>query len=468
MGLKDEIPYIIKEIQKHSTLLKQNHSLFEIYEGQLLPYVEKALCEQLSPQSYEQARHRIAPINVLKRIIDKLSKIYQQNPVRRVVDGTDADAELLAWYEDKLRIDERFNQSNEFLNLQKNNLIEPFIDEGEPKMRVYSAHQFWVFSNNMVDPTQPTHVAVFESDHSVDGGKKDKIRFYSADEFLIADSDGEILRDEMNAIGNPEGVNPYGVLPFSYVNTSSNMLVPLPDTDTLCMSTLIPILLTDLNHAVQFQSFSMVYGVDIDIQDIKRAPNAFLDLKSDPASDKTPQVGSIKPDVDIDQVLGLVASEFSLWLNTRGIKPGTIGTLNRDNFASGVSKMIDEMDISEHRQKQVTIYKNVEANFWELLLKDLHPFWVANGMIENRQLFSPSAQVETNFAPQVPMMRRGEMIKELLEEVRAGFTTVRRAIKSLNPQMSEEEIDELIREIEDDNLIEVSSDGMAANEDSDT
>lgn len=461
-----EAKEIIEQIQKNKHRIEENLDLFEIFEGQLLNHVDEALRCQLSPQSYEQARHRIAPINVLRRIIDKLSKIYQQSPTRTVMDGSERDAELLAWYEEKLGVNEVFNQSNEFANLQKNNIIEIFLDGNMPKIRSIPAQHFWPYSVNKVDPTEPTHFAIFDTDKCFDknGQMQDLLRIYSDEMFVIVDSEGDIVRSEMQAMGNPEGINPVGKLPFTYVNTSANLLVPLPDTDTKAMSVLIPILLTDLNHAVQFQSFSMIYGVDIDVKDIKRAPNAFLDLKSDPASDKTPQIGSIKPQVDIDQVLGLVASEFSLWLNTRGIKPGSIGQLNRDNFASGVSKMIDEMDVSEHRQKQVTLYENVEADFWDRLLHHYHPFWVANGMVENRQLFSPDARVQTNFQQQVPMLRRGDIIKELEAEIMAGFTTKKRAIKVLNPHLTEDEIEELIRDIKQENMITVHSNGMATDE----
>jgi len=446
---------IIKNLKANKHLIEQNAKLFDIFEGELLPYVEEALRCQLSPQSFNQAKHRIAPINVLKRIIDKLSKIYQQNPTREVVDGTDQDAELLHWYEEKLSIDEKLNQSNEFLNLQKNNLVEIFIDKGEPKVRVYSAHQFWAYSDNKVDPTDPTHIVLFDQDDDSDSDQRRDLRIYSDDEFVIVDTDGNRLQHQMNDVGNPEGINPFGVLPFTYINSSANLLIPKPDTDTLAMSVLIPILFTDLNHAVQFQSFSMLYGIDVDIKNIERTPNAFLDLKSDMDTETTPQIGSIKPEVDIDQVLGLIASEFSLWLNTRGIKPGSIGTLSGDNFASGISKIIDEMDVSENRQSQVTIYNNAESDFWDLLLHKIHPFWVANGMIENRALFSQNAKVVTNFKPQVPMMQRVDIVKSLKEELSGGFTTKRRAIKELNPRMSEREIDELLADIDAENQITV-------------
>ena len=469
MHLEDVAKSIIHEIQKPNSvnIINNNKALFDIFEGELLPIILEKLRCQLSPQSYKYAKERVAPINVLKRIIDKLSKIYQQNPTREVIDGTDEDKELVSWYEEVLGIDELLNQSNEFMNLQKNNLIELFVDDGTPKIRTYSAHQFWVYSTNKIDPTEPTHILTYDSDHTANMGKSDKLRLYSDDEFSVIDSHGKILVEDMLNLGNPEGLNPYGILPFVYVNQSRNLLIPKPDTDTIEMTTLIPILLTDLNHAVQFQSFSMMYGIDVDVGEIARTPNAFLDLKSDPQSDKNPQIGSIKPDVDIDQVLGLIASEFSLWLNTRGIKPGSIGTLNRDNFASGISKMVDEMDISENRQKQVTIYRNVEKKLWNLLLFHMHPFWVANGMVENRHLFSPSAKVVTNFKPQVPMMNRGTLVKDLADEIASGFTTKKRAIRALNPHMSEEDADELIAEIEQESQIIVNgvTDGLAEDQD---
>ena len=48
-----------------------NERISNILEGDLLTEIENSLRQQLSTEAFERARHRIPPINVLKRIIKK-------------------------------------------------------------------------------------------------------------------------------------------------------------------------------------------------------------------------------------------------------------------------------------------------------------------------------------------------------------------------------------------------------------
>ena len=74
------------------------------------------------------------------------------------------------------------------------------------------------------------------------------------------------------------------------------------------------------------------------------------------------------------------------------------GDLNAQTFASGISKMIDEMDIFENRKKQVSAFSDAEEEMWDLILHKQHPVWVRGGMIENRALFSENAKVNERFS----------------------------------------------------------------------
>lgn len=460
MSLKDDIPELIKHIETYAPLLSHNEKLFDIYEGNLLPYVERALADQLSQQSFEQARHRISPLNVLVRIVDKLSKIFQQNPIREAVTqaglrASPKDVELLKWYEATLKVNSRFNISNEFFNLFKNNLIQPFVHDGKPKLRIIPSDRFLPYSNDPVDPTYPTHMILFMGSKTVDMDKGEQktlsiYHVYTADEFLIFNSDGDVEAGRMMAIGNPEGVNPHGVIPFTYVNRSSNLLIPKPDSDTFNMAILIPVLLSDLNYAVCFQTFSIVYTLNGKLPDnFKMAPNTVWPIEGKD-DESTPSIGQIKPQVDIDQVLNLIQSELAFWLNTKGIRPGSLGKIGGadTDFASGISKLIDEMDTTEARNRQVETYVDVEKDFWDLLLNHMHPVWARAGLIENKAIWTPTSKVITNFSEQIPLLNRGDLIRDLKEEVSAGFSTRKSAIKRLNPKKSDEEIDMLLKEID--------------------
>jgi hypothetical protein len=406
----------------------------------------------MSPQSFEQQMHRLCPINILPKIVDKLTNIYQTAVTREVVNGSETDAALLGWYANSFAVNRRMNTANEFYNLTKASLVFPYVSNGAPRLRVIKNDRFAVISTDPIEPNKPTHVVVFGD--KVDG--KDIYWTWSATEFLISDESGETRQDLMIKYDNPLGVNPVGRLPFVYINASSE-LYPPQDTDTLTMVKLLPIMCSDLNLAAMFQCFSILYGIDISDTNLKFAPNAFWSLKSDPTSDKKPEIGSIKPQVDYDQVLNLIQSQLTMWLSSKGIRAGSIGTLTAENAASGISKMIDEMDTFDARQKQVSIFEDAERELWDLTLNHMHPYWVASGMIDNPAIFTPTAAVVTKFAIQLPQQTRGQVVRDIKEEFAAGFISRRRALVKLNPEMTDAEIDELQAEIIEERTVEVDN-----------
>ncbi len=438
--------FVYKLVQKNAEYLGHNQKLIDIYEGNLLEHIAKDLEKQLSPQSYVQAMARVAPINVLPKIIDKLTNIYQTTVLRTVEDGTDADLELLEWYAKKFDVNKQLNCSNELFNLAKASLIYPYVHKGEPRLRVILNDRFVLYSDDPIEPYKPTHVIIL-------AGKKDNnldiFQVFSDSEIYFMTSDGKVDYESM-ALNNLDGSNPVGKLPFVYVNESKYQLMPKQDSDVLKLTKLIPIMLTDLNYAAMFQSFSVMYGINVDDEGIVMAPNVFWRFKSDPSSEQKPEVGMIKPEVDYDQVLKLIESELSMWLGTRGIRASTVGALTQDNFASGISKIIDEMDTFEARQKQTGYFTTAEEDLWDLVLNYMHPYWASTGQIENRTLWTPTALVKTTFAVQLPQQSRGQLVIDLKTEFESGFISRKRAIQKLNPEMVDTEVEELILEIDEE------------------
>lgn len=440
---QDEI--LLSYIQSKAGLLEHNHKIVDILEGDLMKYVQASMMSEVSPQSYEAAEPRIAPLNFLVRIVDKLSKIYGQTPIRTLVGGNDRDQELFDLYQKSFQFNATMNISNEMFNAFKYNLNYPYLDiDMMPKLRVVPNSQFLVYSDDLVDPTRPTHVILpwgedIITTYQMNKGVKEeqvikvkKYKIYTNDSVYILDEKGNrSYTDEY-----PDGENIYGTLQFMYTNQSRLFLIPPPDSDTLRMTILLAKLISDLNYAVKFQTFSIVYGIDIDEKtDMKMAPNAFWRLKSDPSSDKKPELGQIKPQVDISAVIQLITTELSMWLNSKNIRPGSVSDISAENMVSGISKLVDEMDTSDERKKQTEIFKVAEENFWNNLFHKIHPVWVQKNMIHQdfKSLFSSNLKVEVNFHEQLPLLRRGQLVADLKTEVEAGFISRQSAIRKLNP-----------------------------------
>lgn len=459
---------ILQAVRGNIEYRKNNHKIIDVYDGNLTPHLNRHLSNIFSPTTFDELRKFTVPINVLQRIIDKLTKIYQQTVVRNVLDGTDQDSELLSWYERNLCINQAMNLANEFFNLTKITLLEPYLSNGIPKLRPIPSDRFFPMSLSKTDPTKMDLLNIILKS-GVDENNEEEIVIltWTDQEFLIWDNKNRVRKDLMKFYGNMsgDGVNPFGRIPYTYINKSLTKLLPTQDTDVMGMTLEIPSQLSFLSFAIGYNSFPIIIAKNVDEAKLKRSPNIVWFLSKNPNSDAEPEVTTIKPEVDISESLQFIQSEFALWLNSKGIRPGSIGALDKDQFSSGISKIVDESDTSESRKAQVQYFKKAEENdLWDLVLNHMHPFWSENNLIENKSMFTPNAKVEVIFAEQKPMLTRAEQMRALREEVEAGFTTMKRALKSLNPEMSAKDIDELLAEVSEDKTIKVIQETTNNNE----
>lgn len=445
MALTDQSKDLAQFIESKKDYLARNAQLFDIYEGNLKPYVDKILKETLSHNYYTKIRNRIYPINILKRLIDKLSRAYSEAPKREAT----SDEDILEFYVKCFQFNKRMNMADEFSNLFKGYALEPVVLNGKPQLRVLPFDRFLVYNNDIMDPTKMTHFLKFIGKKKNNKGKVIDVWFvYTKDEFMAMDSEGHILREYM--LEN-EGVNPYGFIPFYYSAKSEHNLLPIQDTDTLELAKLLPVQLTDLAGAIMFQCFSIVYGVDVDSENMVMSPNAFWSFKSDLKSDKTPQIGTIKPQADIDKVMGFIKDTFATWLETRGIRVGAMGSTDGANLSSGISKIIDEMDTFESVKRAIDSFKFDEYVFWQLL-KDMHNKWIEFGELRNIKRLPENWEVFTEFDKPSPMMHRSVQIEDTIKLIDNEIISRDTGRRNLYPDWTDEDFEkekELIEQQED-------------------
>jgi len=452
----DTAKYIVDYIRSEKDRIDTNEKLFDIYENSIGDLLDERLLNDLGNETFNQAKYRKFPVNIIKHVIDKLSKIYQQEPRREVVGGNAADEKILAYFEDILNIDHNLNINNETGNLFLNSLLQIGNDNGYPFIRTIPNHKFLVINNSEIDPTSDDIVVLFMSpEKDALGTLVDIYWVYSDEQFAVYDGTGKVRFDLMSMLGQ-DGTNNVGAKPFMYYNASSNLVMPKVQSDTLDIALLIPLLLTDVNYIAKFCAYSILYGIDVDDKNMKMSPNVFWNFKSDDESDKKPEIGSIKPEGDIEKLINSAMSQLSIWLNSKGLKSSGVGDADVRNVASGIAKLIDEADVSDIRKFQASMYRQYEQRFWDLLLKKIYPFWRDQGLVENIGDFSIGARVSVNFKEQTPMQDRSSQVASLKLEHESGFTTKRRVLMELNPQMTENEIDIMLKEIDDEETVTVA------------
>lgn len=442
--LKQKRKQIIEYIKAHRSFLAQNNEALDIYEGNLLPYVDNILKTSLSSNYYNSIKDRILPINILQRYIDKVSTTYSKPPIR--TSENEASAEFVEFYSKAFNINNSGSIADVYSNLFKGFAWEPYVDKnGVPALRELPYNSFLVMSDSMINPEEETIFIKFMGKQN-DEEESMLLFVYTNEEFDAFYLNG--MEASQYLVDN-QGINVIGTIPFVYGKRQKNRLVPVLDSDMLSISKALPVMMTDAAGAQMFQSFSIIYGVDISIENAKMSPNALWSIKSDRESDKNPQLGVINPTADTDKIVSFITTTFSLWLETKGVRVGTVGQSDGSNLSSGISKIIDEMDVWELKKKSQYWFKKDEEELWNVKLPKIHNYWIKSGLL-NPSMIPPmmpeeqDPEIYVEFEAPKPMISRVEEISQIKAELELGTMTLEQAIKKLHPEMEDEIVAETI------------------------
>ena len=430
--MNERIEFYLKKIEENKDNTKLNHEKLKIYEGDLLPFVKTVMRDTLSENYFRQIEHRIIPINVLTRIIDKLSKVYISPPVRK----DETYQEFIDLMSDELSVDLIMSNADEFSHLFKCYALEPFIDEGKPGVRVLPADRFTVIGEDRKNPMKVT--TFIKHMGKIDSSETNLYYAYTDEAFIPFTSKGEIY---VPALEGNDGVNPYGVIPFVYGNRSKLSLVPTQDTDIKQLTLMIPILLSDLAGAIMFSCFSVIYGIDLKIEKLEKSPNSFWNFKTDSKNDNAkPEIGTIKSDVDIDKVMSFIKQTFAFWLETKGVRIGSLNNVDAGNV-SGIAKIIDEMDVYEIKKQQINYFKKEEKNLWNLLAV-MNNYWVVSEPDYDGKIVGEDFNPTIVFDEPRPEIPRATEFATVNAEYLGGYMEADDAISILYPDLDEAEIEE--------------------------
>lgn len=459
------------KILEHIRLVQRNQiiyeaKLLEIYEGSIEKFLLESMQAEFSAPAFARAKERIAPINILPKLIKKISGVYNCGAHREVMSENEFDNENVAYFKDNLALDTAMDLANQYLNLFRHCAIEPYIYKGEPQLRVLPPTTFTVWTDDQVNKLIPKVFIKFvgKGTELIDKPRTDTMgvsniqteqileevdlfHLYTDEEFIILSSAGTVRYDLM--VTNPEGVNYFGIIPFVYLNVSNNLLIPLPNSDMFKMSILIPKLLTDLNYATKFQSHAIMYTIDIESSALNANPDTMWELKSRDNGDGTKgagSVGTIKPEVDVEKVLSLIKETLTIWFDSLGIKASGIQNITAQSASSGIAKAIDESDTQEVIRDQQPIMKKAEIELWEIIQNQFEHWSTANELNTLRP-FSTEFDIGINFKEKEVSPDPKSMIETAKLKLDAGLTSFKRALRMANPELNDEELKLLEEEI---------------------
>lgn len=449
--LRDRVGEILMDIKDYDRFYCHNEEVLDIYEGNLLPYVEKMMEETLDKRYFKLIKHRIVPVNFIQKIVDKLAKSYADSPMRQC-----EEQDFVEYYEKMLDLDSTMMLAEEYSYLNRGYALKPKLtNKGKMKIDVLPYDKFFVIADDNSDKLEPTVFVEFlgkTKRQKVVKGREEVLDLdcyiaYTDSEIWGFDEDGSHIEEiamELNYI------NPIGQIPFIYGNRSVSNIIPKQDTDFLKLSKILPLMLSDINGAIMFQCFTLIYGIDVEFNDATMSPNAIWDLRSDAKSDKPSQIGTLQPSVDSDKALTFFKNILAMWLDSKGIDAGSIMRLDSQEIASGLSKAMDEMDTTEARKKSIKKLAKEERQLFILLAK-MNNYWI--GVPEARDLKltivdekAVEESMEIEFKEPVAKLDYTTEIQNSINMIQNGLSYREKEIRRLHPYATEDEINQIFFE----------------------
>lgn len=425
-----------------------NSNLADLYKGKLEEHIKERVSLEFSTKdNIDEINRRALHINIVKRVADKISVAYKEEPIRELEFPNDSDQEIFEHYSKIIDFNELGTIVDRYISVHKECLVWAYYNEMKqtPAVKVLRPWQYKIYSLDKQDDESTDLVVIPDK---IAG--EDVYKLYTNDWITIIDKEGAVKRDMMAAMGNDLGINPYGKLPFIYVRNEHDKAMTYPDESFLNISLFIPILFGDLNYAIKYQSFGMIWGRNVNADLIKRAPNAFLDLiPKNPDDTVTPEVGVIKPDIDISESLESAVKQLALWLNSRGLRPSAISAQG-ESFSSAISKMVDEADVSQLVSQNQNLYKKYEKDLFNFMFKNGHPVWSKQNTSIPNLIFDYNNEVITTFKEPKPFLTTNEIIDQQIKLLNAGLISKEFALKTIFPQYKEDKIDDMLDEVDEE------------------
>lgn len=493
---QNDIEQMIEEINNQEEVDRRAHMLRRgrIYADGGKSFLIEELKKEFGSESLNEMR--LAPLNLLKKIVNKRSTLYKQAPIRKATTDLDSDQVLIDFYTQDLDFNEMMDKAHRYFTLYSNVALYPYPVGDKIAFRVIPPYQYSV-TPNKIDPTI-SDVWVFNrfveegdvtpqdsllpagggqgfgrergfktKDSKIDSmqkqtEKKRTFIFWTDAQHFTVDEDGELLMvDSSGAPIEEQIVNPIEMSPVvNLAKDRDGQFWATQFADTVELSIAVMKAWTDILTIAKHHGFSILTVVsEEEPKQLTIGINRAVWLKQKPDGPQ-PSINYVQASSPLAEYKDLIMELTGLILSTADINPKEIsGSSGGASFSSGFQALIETSDTLEARKRDQNPLRRAEQQTWEII-KRWH-----NWMLDTDQLnpearalgkFSDDFGVMIEFADVKPLESLEDRIKQVRELKAEGLVTRRDAMKRLHPDMNEEQIDMKLEAI-DAEMKELSS-----------
>lgn len=487
-----DVKQIVREINEDAEVTrrakaKRRHDIFA--DGG-----KKFLLEAIRREFGEDAINemRLAPINILKKIINKKSSVYARQPLRTT--ESKSDQALVDYYVDELGMNEIMQKANRYYNLFSNTVLYAVPSGDKIKACVVPPYLYSVMPNKF-DPTYlegfvfnrfmeedsllqrddvnaATGVEGWSRQRGQENGtglvgseerntdQSRQLIFWTGLEHFTTDNEGNriVFYPEM---GPEQYVNPIDRLPVVSLNKDRDAQPwATQGEDMVDLTLAIQTGWTDLLTIAKHQGFSILTIVSPDEpKKLNVGVNRAVWLKQSPGQE-TPSINYVTGNSPLNEYKELLMELLGLLLTTNDMSPGSVsGLTSAKNFTSGFQALIEMADTLEALESDKPILRNAEHEFWEVIAawhNYMYDIGVLNEEAKALGKFSDDVDVMIHYSDMKPIESEQDRILAVKELRTMGLMTKEDALKKLNPDLTQDQIKQKLADIASERAVNVS------------
>jgi len=489
--LKLEVRRAIIEEIKGSENQARKHEAYKrylCYKDKTKDFVVEQLLRQFDQSTVEEMQYCVANVSFVRKIIDKLARVYN-NGVKREIVMDEPATENLHQLEKELDFNTYIRQANKFLKLQKNlafyvkpcpvsqangaerytikldalnpylyDVVEDYYDRTSPMAYILSDFDYAPTLYTTKDPAYAGRAGSEIKGVNPQTNRRDDIIADDPDDaktkaFIWWTNQYHFTTDETGEIISGEEIlNPIGELPFqNFALDQDGQFWARGGQDLIDGSILLNSVMTHNQHVAVTQGYGQFYmrGKNLP-RNIKVGPSKAI-LMEYQEGEPVPELGFATASPQIDALRGLVESYIALLLTTNNLSTSSVSSsLNGQAAApSGIAMVIDKAESMEDVNDQRQIFIDNEPAIWRKINK-----WLAvygDAMVDGLRGLSLPENFEDGFVihfNEAPIiLSEAEKLANLKARKELGLDTMIDLVMKDNPSFSYEQAEEKLKQI---------------------
>ena len=500
---------IIEEIEGRENLNRkyQAYKRYQCYKDKTSHYVVDLLLRQFDQDTVEEMRYALSNISIVKKVIDKLARVYS-NGVVREISGDEEATKRLKTLEKRLDVNTAVKKANRFLKLEKNvdlfvkpcpvydvnggvkwtakleaylpylyDVVEDYYDRTKAMVVILSDYQPPSTSLANMDgkrsPIAPAvdlgisaspaangkdeTIADSAADQRQSDCNKKTYIFWSKNYHFTCDSSGEIIRDE----NNEKNLNPLKV--FNHINFSIDQdgaFWAEGGDDLIDGAILINALITHTMHVGTVQGYGQFYMTGENLpRSIKVGPTKAIIAEYKKDEQAKPEMGFLNANPQLDSLRGLIEMYIALYLTTNNLSTSGVSTQLSGGQAlpSGIALILDKAESLEDIQDQRQVFIDKEPDMWEAINQILSVYGDQHLVEELKGLELPKDfknNLTIKFHDPSPIMSEAEKLGNMKLRQELGIDTIISLMMKDDPSLTEEQAEEKLKKLVEQKLKE--------------